>query len=263
MPSRRWIAVIPVLVSLLLVLAVYGLQLQGNLANKSLVYDPPVLLAVLNGIFVTAIPLIVAYFAGRGFLDSGVKNLLLLGGGILVFGCTGIATGLRYPLFADPNEAVTIYNTGSLVSSIMQTASVVLAAFGVAPQAVSGRRLHLAVVYAGSFVVSLAIIGLAVVGAFPVFFVQGVGSTVTRQLVLGTTIALFAFSALLAMKSYLGSHVDLLFWYSLGLVLIATGLLGVALAITVGGPLSWTGRISQFLGGLYLLAAVVASGKKD
>ncbi len=96
-------------------------------------------------------------------------------------------------------------------------------------------------------------------GAIPPFFIQGVGPTLLRQVVLGTAAALFAMSSLLFMIFYSKSRSEFLYWYSLALALIAAGLSAVFLQKAVGSPIGWTGRSTQYLGGIYFIIAVLTA----
>jgi hypothetical protein len=93
----------------------------------------------------------------------------------------------------------------------------------------------------------------------PLFFIQGVGPTVLRQVVLGAAITLLAASGLLVARTYLMSKSTVLYSYSLGLLLVALGLGAVFFQKAVGSELGWVGRITQYLGGIYLLGSVLAA----
>jgi PAS domain S-box-containing protein len=53
------------------------------------------------------------------------------------------------------------------------------------------------------------------------------------------------------------------YWYTLALALIAVGLFGVMLESSVASILGWTGRGTQFLSGVYMLIAAVASVRES
>jgi len=224
------------------------------------VFEPPLLLPILNTLFISATSFLVAYISARSYLTSGSLTPLLLGCGVLMFGSTGLLAGwLIGP--GGPNVNVTIYNTGALAASIFHAVSGTLALTGVALQVSSFRKLSLILVYLGVLVFAALLTVASLQGATPPFFIQGVGPTLLRQTVLGTALALFALSSILFMRRYSKSKSPILYWYSLALALIAVGLSAVFLQRAVGGPIGWTGRSAQYLGGIYFLIAVLAGGR--
>lgn len=54
---------------------------------------------------------------------------------------------------------------------------------------------------------------------------------------------------------------DFYYWYGLGLALVATGLLGVMLQTERGSVVGWTGRLTQYIGGVYLLVAALTAAR--
>ncbi|MGA9349193.1 MAG: hypothetical protein WBW48_10370, partial [Anaerolineae bacterium] len=57
------------------------------------VFEPPLLLPILNTVFLSAIPLAVAYIAARTYLVNDSLGFLLLGCGMLVWGSGGLIAG--------------------------------------------------------------------------------------------------------------------------------------------------------------------------
>jgi PAS domain S-box-containing protein len=93
----------------------------------------------------------------------------------------------------------------------------------------------------------------------PPFFIQGVGPTTLRQVILGIAALLFAFSFLIFMRSYLRNRETFLYWYSSALALTAISLTAFFIQHAVGSPIGWAGRFSQYLGGIYFIVAVVTA----
>ena len=94
-------------------------------------------------------------------------------------------------------------------------------------------------------------------GVWPVHFIEGFGETVFGFTVVWTTGAIFALSSILLGIGCRGHGTGFRRWYSLGLGLIAVGLLGVSFEARIGDPLNWTGRTAQYLGGIYMAVAVI------
>jgi len=94
-------------------------------------------------------------------------------------------------------------------------------------------------------------------GVIPVFFIQGIGATALRQFMLGGAIVLFATSSLLFIRLYFKSKSDVLYWYSLAMVLITESLFSWFFAKAAGSPISWAGRVAVYLSAIYFLVAIL------
>lgn len=247
------IAPIPVFLALFLLLAVLDIRT---------VFEPSWLLPTLNTVFLLIVPLAAVYIATRGYIQSGFITLLMLGAGTLAFGLGALLAGYVLGL-GGPNANVTVYNVSALVSGVFHALGAVLAFIGLDSQRDARRKkLSVTLIYLGTSVL-LALLAIATLKSLiPVFFVQGEGPTALRQTVLGTAIVLFVVAGLLFCGLYLFSRSRLLYWYFLALFLIATGLTCVLFQKSVGSPLGWLGRGSQYLGGIYLLVAVVSAWKE-
>jgi PAS domain S-box-containing protein len=93
----------------------------------------------------------------------------------------------------------------------------------------------------------------------PAFFAQSSGGTPIRQLVVTIAVLLFFISGGGFLWRWRKQNSDVLYWYALGLMLMALGMTGLWLQTAMGTPLNWVGRGSLMLGALYLLAAVLVS----
>ncbi|MEI7833786.1 MAG: hypothetical protein WCJ56_11395 [bacterium] len=60
--------------------------------NLKAVFEPPLLLLILNTTFAGLIPIAVSLIAARGFIFSGLNSLLHIGCGMLTFGCGAAVT---------------------------------------------------------------------------------------------------------------------------------------------------------------------------
>jgi peptidoglycan/LPS O-acetylase OafA/YrhL len=163
--------------------------------------------------------------------------------------------------FIGVNAMVTIHNVGVLFSSGIHFGSATLSLGwpsyqGSLPFSFK-KRATLAYVGVTGFIVLLTI--ATIQGFLPQFFTQGIGPTPLRQWVLGTAVVLFALSGIVFMILHFKTNSDILYWYSLALTLFALGFLCVFLIKTSGNPLTWIGRCTQYVGGLYLLVAVLAT----
>lgn len=223
-------------------------------------YESPFLLIAFNLVFSTLASLFVAYLIARSFLIRGEPGLLMLGCGVLIWGAAGglvAVTASRW----DINVLVTTHNTSVWLSALCHLAGAVLS-----------RRTNRALRDAGlwltaAYTVALGCVGFvtlsALAGWTPTFFVQGQGGTPLRSLLLGSAAAMFVAAALLLRMSGRKPLSAFLHWYTLALGLIAVGLFGIMIESVLGGPLSWTGRAAQFLGGAYMLLSAIASVRES
>jgi hypothetical protein len=110
------------------------------------------------------------------------------------------------------------------------------------------------------FILVFNIAGTAAVfaGVMPVFFVQGVGSTLLREVVLTAAIILFAISCVLFIGVYNRSRGKTAapYWFSLGIGLFAYSLLAASSVTVTSSLLSWAVRAGLYLGMVYLLVAI-------
>lgn len=236
---------------------------------------------IINFLFTGAVSVCIAWLAGRGFLSGGPPGLVMLGCGALAWGLsTLIAVEL---LDQGGNVVITIHNLGLLGAAACHLAGIM--GHAVTPRPPLARRLvprlarlssrapslsrvlgrlsqplaGLIAAYAAVIAVLGLLTGAALAGWTPVFFVQGQGGTPIRQVVLLAAIAMFALTATAMLECHRRRGSAFLFWYGLGLALLAVGLAGVMLQSAHGSALSWTGRAAQSLGGAYLLAAALAA----
>jgi PAS domain S-box-containing protein len=227
------------------------------------VFEPPLLLAVLNTLLISVVSFAVAYIAARSYMKRGLGNILILGGGVLAFGLGNLIAGCLVASPGGPNAAVAVHNTAALLGSVLHVLGAVVVSAGVTAQGEPVRR-RLTVITAYLFVLGAvgAVTLASLSGALPTFFIQGIGPTLLRQYVLGTAVALFAVSSLLFMKRYSKLRGSFLYWYSLGLGLIALGLSAVFFQKAVGSLIGWAGRSAQYLGGIYFFIAVAGATKR-
>jgi len=219
--------------------------------------------AVLNTLFLMVTPLVASWFAARAYMATGSVTVLTMGSGLLLLGLSGYIAGHAIRTHGGPNCAVTIYNTGFLFCALLNLAAAAMSLRG------SGRSkrfsgkwvLHVLAFYGGSVGTIGLVTLLALLDLLPAFYVPGTGPTPLRQVVLSSAVLLFVLSFSMFMNLYLRNRIRFLYWYALSLLLIAQGL-GIVLFIReMGSLINWTGRAYQYLGGVYVLAAVVMASR--
>ena len=228
--------------------------------DSGIVIEPPYLLLALNVLFMTIIPFAIAYLAWRSYADSGQWRIFLIGCGMVAFGACAIIAGLAINVTEGQNANVTIFNSGALLSAIL----IATAAIFSIQERHRYRLAHHRALYLGfSYLVVIIFMSLFAIAAYedliPLFFVQGTGPTMLRQFVLGTATALFAISAVIFLRVYFQSRSDFTYFFSLALIMIATGLVTVYFQKNLGSPLNWVGRAAQYLGCVYLLIGMITA----
>ncbi len=221
-------------------------------------FESPILVAILNTIFLSGVAFAVATMATKGFLATGSVQVILLGSGALTFGVGSLLAGwLMKP--GELNTSITIFNTGALVSAAFHT-------FGAASpyrdSLVSRlRRRGITVLYvitlAGMFLITV----LALFSFLPPFVNPDGTATMASHGVTLLTIALFVLAALMYYRAYYELKAESFFWYSLGLLLTGVGLFTIPLG-EAGSPIAWLGRSAQYIGGMFFLVSVVVTWRE-
>ena len=237
-------------------LAIVLLKASGS--STSL--ESPVLVLVLNLLFLMIASYLVAMIAGRSFLANGSPWLLMTGSGMVIWGTTGLVAAVGEA--QGPHFLVASHNLGVLISSVLHFAGALLLLRPEWKLRTTGIWLPAA------FAVAFGCAGLVAVtaheGWLPVFFVPGQGGTPLRQAVLGIAILLLALTAML-IRSTAGRTTTVSFrsWYSWGLTLLAVGLAGVLAQTATDDMLGWTGRAAQYLGGVYMIIAAASAMRES
>ncbi len=220
-------------------------------------FEPRLLMPILNLLFSTAIPLLVAYLAGRSYALGEPVAVLLLGCGMLTFGVGSALAAVMTFLRTGLDANVTLYNIGAWLSALCCLASGLLVAF---PSRLGRSLSHDArgtlVAYSAVLVTMFLVAVADLDGVFPDFFSPERGPTLLRQLVLGSSVVMFAASALLFGLAATRSGSSFMSWYALGLLLVACGLYAVFTQALVGSAIGWLGRVAQYAGCVYLYVAV-------
>lgn len=226
-------------------------------------FEPPLLMPLLNVLFLGVSSFGVAILAAGSYRRTGRSNLVLLGGGALVFGSATIASGWFVHLAGGINDAVTIFSCGVLLTGILYFAGTIADFMDLAPEKDPARRRRILWVgYGGAGSATALIVAAALFHWMPVFFVQHVGPSMVRQTVLGVSIVLLLYAGFYLAALYFKSRTDFFFWHALGFLFMAEGLLGEMLSETVGGIINWTGRLALYTGGICLLVAVIGIFRK-
>ena len=216
-------------------------------------YENRVMTLLLNTLLVTGVSAWGAALALRGYLASGLPEMLYAGCGLVAMGSSFLFSSLIIDAAAGPNHAVTVHNLGVLCASSFHLAASLCAGQATAhkpdPSVFKAAAVYMGVLALTGFFWAAAQYDLA-----PAFYIPGKGTTPVRQLVLTVSVALLSVAAAFLIRHSARRGSLSLRCYGLGLGLVAIGLVDVSIAVP-GSVLSWTGRLSRILGQLYLLAA--------
>ena len=175
---------IPLLVAAIVVL---------KTADWQTAHESQLLMMLFNFVFSTLASLLVVVLVGRSFLTRGKPGLLLFGCGVLLWGAAGTVAPalLAYGI----NVTISVHNILVCLSALCQVTGAI---FMLKPRAeFRATGLSLAVAYLVSFGVVWLVSVLVLEDRLPVFFIQGVGGTTLRHVVLASATVMFAGAAAL------------------------------------------------------------------
>ena len=218
-------------------------------------YESHALLLVLSFTFYTLVSLGTLYLIGRSFLASGLPGLLLLECGVVLWSLAG--TVGDFVSHGDANIDVTIFNVSMLLAGLCHLTGAILAVSS--QRTFRVKRLWLAAGCAFALGALWLTSQAALSGWLPVFFIPGQGGTPVRYVVLISAITMFVLSAAVLRANQRVARLPFTSWYILALLLLAVGLFGIMIQLSLGSIVNWLSRTAQWLGGLYLLFAAIAS----
>ncbi len=234
----------------------------ANIASKDgTVFEPPLLLPILNFVFLTAISLFIAYVAAHSYVRSGQRLILLLGCGMLMLSLISLFASLAIYAGAH-NLALTSYNSGLLLFAICNGLAAIMAMAGVVDNG-SHRGFTVLLTYAAVVTVVGLLLLASFEGMLPVYFTEGSGGTTFRQAILGLTVGILSCACAVLFSAAMRRKWEFGYWYGYALGLIALGVIAIMMSDRLGNPVGWVGRFSQYLGSVYLLVAVLISARQS
>ena len=225
-----------------------------RLTNSTAQYQSVEYQIFFNLLFSTLTSAIAIILIGRSFLKRGSPGLLLIGCGVMVWGAIGI-TG-AFTKNHDPHLIILIYNCCIGFSALLHFCGALVISSSSRLVRETGKWLTAAYGLSAGVVVLIAY--LLMNSYIPMFYIQGQGGLLIRNMILGSS--LFVFSAvLLLLMIYHRKHLSpFMRWYILSIALIAVGLFGFLSERVHADPVSWTARVAQYLSGIYMVIAAIA-----
>ena len=211
-------------------------------------------IAVLNTVFITAVAIITGFIASRYYLKSGSYEILALGSGTLAFGFSIVIYG--WLTSANLNTRITAYDSGVLLASIIYLVGAISSIKRRTPL-IKSRGAGIILVYIVVILLISGITWLAYRDVITVLLSQISEHISARDVVQGIAAVCCVGSALIYLRRYRRSRMDMYFWYTLGLVLFAAGVLFISRG-NLESRVAWLGRFSQYVGEIFLLAAAVS-----
>ncbi|MCE5296335.1 MAG: PAS domain S-box protein, partial [Euryarchaeota archaeon] len=246
--SRKSWSLIPIILILIAVLAIIG---------EDAVWNPSGIIPILNIVFITPISILISILAARSYLRQRSLAVLFLGCGTLALG-TGAALTMVPSIASVGNSIVTMYSTSIILAAFCH----LLSTISLSSSSLKRPKYGWPVLVI-SYVIILAavaiLLGMVLNDFWPDFFVAGSGQTNLGYVFLMSAVVTFLVSALLLWINRGDDKGGFYYHYSAGLVLIAVGLTGVSLQSSLGDPLNWVGRSSQYAGIVFMLLAVISS----
>jgi PAS domain-containing protein len=222
--------------------------------GEDLSFNSPLLLLILNTLFLTGTGISVAVISARSFLKEGSGAILVLGLATATAGLSALIAGSVASLSVDYNIAT--YNLGIFASGGLQFLSAILVSIEVVPRPLSNRKRGLILGYLSVAVFLTIISTFIVLGYAPTFFTAS-GPTIIRQWVIASAILFFIMSTAVFGWHYRSSKSPILYWYTLALALSSIGLLGAALVTILNTVFNWIVRLATYLAGFYFLAGLL------
>ncbi|MCE5228871.1 PAS domain S-box protein [bacterium] len=245
-PALRF-AWLPILLVIVLIPLLWTQESRGAYVSLPLA-------AGMNIFGRTLVAVLIAILAGRSFLVSGRPELLLLGCGIGIWGMTGTIS-ISLGCFR-PSAGMTVASLGVLLSGLCHMIGVKLS---IRAKPIARPDLWLWIGYSLASLTVCFIAVTEIAGMLPTFFIEDTGGTAIRHVVLGSAVAMFVLAAIVLRAENRPSQSSFTQWYSYALLMIAAGQLGMMIESSRFSMLAWMCRVTQSVGALYMLIAVIAS----
>ena len=224
------------------------------------IFDPPYLILSLNVAIILIPAVLIAAISVLGFYNTGSWPVLALGAGTLTIAISTVVGSALLPTTSVnasemSQEVITFAAAGFYLSGAFFAYNKIYS-----EQERKSRLSAVIQLYIGLLIFTVFIIVISVLEILPPFFVQGQGGTPMRNLLVFTSMFILLVAGGAALRQYFSSRTPLLFWYGLGLVMLAMSEASDAVETTIGSPIDWLGRIALILGiGGYMLAAALVA----
>jgi hypothetical protein len=229
-----------------------------DIAESYRLYIP---IAPLNTIFISLVAVPITYLTAKNYMVDGSPEMLGLS-------CSAFAFGLCILIYgwltcAGLNVRLTAYDNGIVLASVSHTIGM---ACGILRRRAgkSGVQIKPRIIFFPYLVI------LIIIAVVTWLALEGVISTTTtiidgiamRDIIQVAAAILCITSAIIFYNNFRKQHEDFYYWYFLGLILFAFGVLLISQG-QLEGRVAWCGRASQYISGLYFLIGAGACWRKS
>jgi hypothetical protein len=209
----------------------------------------------INILLLSVICFVIAFLSAKSYLLTGSLTLLIITVSFTYICLVTIIIG--FIAITSPNWGVTLNGIDLLLFAALQLFSAYQASFRSVPIGSENRKNRLILAVSSTIFLGVLMASLTVLNVFPPFFINGVGVTLTDQIVFSVVIILFAANSALFLRLYLKSKSNVLYWYTLAMVLETIGSFGLTLQIRFSDIVVWTGRLGIYVATVYFLIALL------
>lgn len=221
--------------------------------------NPPEFLPVFSALFIYFTSIAVAYLAALSYLKGSSRMVLLLATGVLVAGSTAVIGELFFLLSVDPFLIGVIVSIGSLLGSLIHFVNLILTSFTTRHFKEHAKKAKILISYSGVILLTLFLTVISLRGETLNIPVPGsVLSILPSTAELGVVI-FCGITGIFFLRLFVKEQSLILFWYSLGLLLIALSHFSTLLQVYPNDLIAWAGRIAGYIADVYLVGAVVVA----
>jgi hypothetical protein len=224
-------------------------------------YQLPLPINIFDTVFIFVPALLFAYLTYRYFVLTGPPEVLALSGAQLILGAGSVLKGwLPIPGLAIP---ITLHESLVMAAALVHLAGGILVAFR-NPKIESGlkKKRNIAIFYyLGILIVILLITLLVFQRIIPSFAAPAVASFSIQDIMQESASLVFFFASFIYFIIYLRSPTELHYWYFLGLLLFAFGVLFVSMG-HLESRIAWLGRFSEYSGNFCFIFAIIREKRR-
>jgi len=218
--------------------------------------------AVINTIFISVVAIFTIYFATRSYLQSGSPEILALGGGTLAFGFAIVLYG--WLPNSDLNTRFTMYDSGVFIASAVYLAGAIFNMKNLNPIARKSRPNIPGIIIVYSMIILIiSVLTWLAYQDIITFLTYTFSVHFSARDVVQVIAAVFCMStALIYLKKYNALRADIYFWYPLGLILFAAGVIFISRG-PLEGRVAWLGRAAEYVSYFYFLMVALSACKQS
>jgi hypothetical protein len=222
-----------------------------------IILNSPFLFPIFNIIFIYLTTLTVGYLSAKCYLNGSTRTLLLLATGVLTTGSTALIGELLFLSTQGTFLISTIVNVGALLGSSVHFINLILTTITTNHYKDRGRKLKLLISYTSVVILTIIMAIISLQGETIQISLPGSVLYLLPSYAQTGVVVFCGITGLFFLRLYHKEGSTVLFWYSLGLLLIALAHVSSLLQSNSNDILTWTGRFATYTANMYLVIAVV------